>query len=33
MEDLDKIIFISIYFLQLTVWCIYNMYSQIKIEK
>ena len=33
MEDLNKIIFISIYFFQLTVWCIYNMYSQIKIEK
>ncbi len=28
MDEVDKIIFISIYFIQLAVWCVYNM--QIK---
>jgi hypothetical protein len=30
MEEADKIIFISIYFFQLAIWGIYNIYSQSK---
>ena len=25
MSEADKIVFISIYFIQLTVWCVYSM--------
>ena len=30
MSEVDKILFISIYFIQLTVWCIYNMQTKNK---
>jgi len=30
MTEVDKIVFISIYFIQLTVWCIYNMQIENK---
>ncbi len=25
MSEVDKILFISIYFIQLTIWCVYSM--------
>lgn len=30
MSEVDKILFISIYFIQLAVWCIYNMQTKNK---
>lgn len=30
MTDADKIVFITIYFIQLAIWCVYNMQTDKK---